>query len=305
MGSNQSKQKNKVLKTDTNINLDIPMEIKMEIFTFLDLPSLCKASLVCKEFFEFSNQNRIYQNLLWKDYRIKFDQNAKTKYINKYQFKGTFSGWGSQNPNPNRYINPFGVTLTMSRFNGKNFKGDLNWTIDQNIGTVLIQGELDRKYSELKFTETHSFREDFLSAGANFSVRILKNNAMIGNWINHKSDTFKPYGAFLVLSDEYKKNCAPNSIKINSNWSGIIMVDLNSSMGFRGSFIKIENFEETELVIKLTTFAVEPETLKFKKVSKRKFVKVGEENSFLYIYDEVILVALFGDVFSLGCFFIE
>jgi hypothetical protein len=303
MGSNHSKLKNKSNhQMSQNINLDIPEDLKREIFTFLDLRSLCEASLVSKEFFKYSNQNRIYQHLLFKEYRLKWDQDAKKKFINKYQFKGTFSGWGSQNPNPNRYIHPFGVTLTMSRFTGKNFKGDLNWTIDQNIGTVLIQGELNRKDSELKFTETHSFREDFLSAGANFDVKILKNNVMIGSWVNHKSETFRPYGAFLVISDEYKKKCAPNSIKLKSNWSGILMVDLNTSMGFKNSSIQIVDFDETELLINLSNIS---ENLKFKKISKRKYVKVGEENSFLFIYGEVILVSLFGDVFSLGCFFVQ
>jgi hypothetical protein len=186
----------------------------------------------------------------------------------------------------------------------ENFKGDLNWTIDQNIGTVLIQGELNRKDSELKFLETHSFREDFLSAGANFVVKIVKNNVMIGGWVNHKSETFRPYGAFLVISDEYKKKCGPNSIKLKSNWSGILMVDLNTSMGFKNSSIQIVDFDETELVINLSNISGS-ENLKFKKISKRKYVKVGEENSFLFIYGEVILVSLFGDVFSLGCFFIQ
>jgi hypothetical protein len=120
MGSNHSKLKNKTNhQMSQNVKLDIPEELKREIFTFLDLRSLCEASLVSKEFFEYSNQNRIYQHLLFKEYRLKWDQDAKIKFIDKYQFKGTFSGWGSQNPNPNRYIHPFGVTLTMSRFNGK------------------------------------------------------------------------------------------------------------------------------------------------------------------------------------------
>jgi hypothetical protein len=301
MGSSQGKLVEKKNHFETKKdNLNIPEELKMQIFTFLDVQSLCEISMVSKEFYK--NSQDVFQIILLERYRIYSEKDSKNIFISLYKFKGTFSGIGTLNKN--KFKENFEILMKFNRFHGKYFKGDLNWTIGNQKGTNLIQGELYRNHSKLNFKNAHSFEDDddqgpFFS-GDCFEVNLVKNILMIGSWGGQKNVHLS--GAFILILDEFKSKFKSFPIELNTKWKGM---KTNQHFKFKDSILQILGLENG-LQINVTDER-EEKNFKFKKESS-KYVSTEDEHSFLIPFGDLIIISIFEketELFSLGYFFLS
>jgi hypothetical protein len=279
----------------------LPEEIISEIISFLDIKTLSKTSLVSKQFYSFSNNPNIFKNLLKKEFRQN-GKNYKKEYINYFLFQENYVGWGSQDPNPTPYRDPFDVCFSV-KLNKKKITGELIWTIRSQTTSTMISGELNRSKETIQFKEDLSMDEQIAASGSNYDLKIVNNIVVIGTWGDDTHEFWKPYGAFMVvLEDFFEVEIFPYDFKHLSGtvWSGCGTVEKNLEVKLQDSTIKIEKYENNALFI-----TKDDKIIKFIKKYLNKFVKEKEENSFLYVVDDVILMSLYGNLTNFSCYFLN
>jgi hypothetical protein len=281
---------------------DLPEEITAEIISFLDIKTLSKTSLVSKNFYQFSNNPQIYKNLLKREFR-QDGKNYKSEYIRYFLFQENYEGWGSQDPNPTPYTDPFNVVFNVNNLKKEKFSGELIWTIMRRTTTTIIRGSIDRSKNTIEFKEDVSMDEQIAASGSTYDLKIVNNIVVIGTWKDEQHSWWNPYGAFMVvLEDFFQVDSFPEDFKhlTGTAWSGYETVELKKSAKLQVSTIKIEKAEKDQLIIKKGE-----EIMKFVKKFENKFVKEKESNSFLFIVEDVILMSLYGNLTNFSCYFLN
>jgi len=71
--------------------MNLPTEIKEEVFYYLPIPDLLNVMLVCKEFGEITNNQDFWFNKLLIDFKISFSKRARLLIDPKHEYGNFFS----------------------------------------------------------------------------------------------------------------------------------------------------------------------------------------------------------------------